>query len=96
MSAAVIMRQQVSVHERQVSLRVEVFVLVPPHKIAVGHTDRAQDFLRVAFPARGDLRLLSAARPSAIKGGRLPKGRFVLVNDYRPFALGVFFRLGRV
>ena len=96
MATAVIVRQQIFLQESQVSLGVEVFGLVTPHKLAGGHADRAQNLLGVAFSARGDLRLLAAPRPSAIKRGRLPKGRFVLVNDYRPFALGVFFRLGRV
>src|SRR6266403_435387 len=68
-TTAVIMRQQVSVYERQIGLGVEVFRLVPPDKIAARHTDRSQDFLRVAFSACGNLRLLTAPRPSAIEGG---------------------------
>ena len=96
MAAAVIMGQQVSIHERQISVGVEVFGLVPPDKIAGGHADRPQDFLRVAFSARGNLRLLTAPRPSALERGRLSKGRFIFVNDHRPFALGVFFRFGWV
>ena len=67
MAAAIKMRQQFFIHERQVSFGVEVFGLVPPDKIAGGHADRPQDLLGVAFAAGGDLRLLTAARPRAIE-----------------------------
>ena len=90
MPATVEMRQQVSVEERQIGWGVEIFCWMMPHKIAGGHTDRPQDFLRVAFSARGNLRLLTAPRPSAVKRGRLPKGRFIFINDYRPFVPGAF------
>jgi hypothetical protein len=29
-----------------------------------------------------------------VKRGRLPEGSFVIKNDHRPFAFGVFFRWG--
>ena len=90
MAAAVIMRQQVFVPERQIGLRVEIFGLVTPGKIAGGHTDRAQDFLGVALSPRRDFRLLTAPRPWAIKRGRLPKGCFGFINDHRPFVAAVF------
>ena len=96
MAAAIRVRQQVSVDEGELRLRVAVFGLVPPHKIAARHTDRPQDFLGVAFSARGNLRLLAAPRPSAIQGGRLAKGRFIFKNEHRSFAPGVFFRFGWV
>jgi len=60
MAAAVKVRQQVTVHERQISLRVEVFGLVVPDKVTRRHTDRPQDFWRVALAARGNFRLLAA------------------------------------
>jgi hypothetical protein len=96
MVATIIMREQCSVDERQISLGVEVFGLVPPDEIAGGHADGPQDLLRVAFAARGNLRLLATPRPSPIKSGCLSKGRFILINDQRPFFPGVFFRLGCV
>jgi hypothetical protein len=94
MAPAVIMRQQLSVDERQISLGVEVFGLVPPEEITGRHTDRPQDFLSVAFSARGNLRLLPAPRPSPIKSRRLSKGRFILINDYRPSFRAFFLDSG--
>ena len=96
MAAAVIMWQQLFIYERQVRFGVKVFGLVPPDKIASGHTHRAQDLLGVAFAPRGNLRLLTASRPSAIERGCLPKGGFVFIDNQRPFAPGVFFRFGWV
>ena len=96
MVATVIMREQFSVDERQISLGVEVFGLVPPEEIGGGHADGPQDLLRVAFSARGNLRLLAASRPGPIKSGRLSKGRFILINDQGSFFPSVFFRFGCV
>ena len=90
MAAAVKMWQQLFIHERQIRFGVEVFGLVPPDKITGGHAHRPQNLLRVAFAPRRNLRLLTAARPSPIQRGRLPKGGFVFIDNYRPFAPGVF------
>jgi hypothetical protein len=90
MAAAVIMRQQDAIDERQVRLLIELLLLVPPNKIAGGSADRPQDLLGVSFSPRGNLRLLTAPRPSAVKGRRLPKRCFVLMNDHRAFIPGVF------
>jgi len=62
--------------------------------MAGGHTHRSQNLLGVAFAPRGNLRLLTASRPSAIKRGCLSKGGFVFINHQRSFLPGVFFRLG--
>ena len=96
MAAAIKVRQQRFVHEGQVCFSVEVFGLVPPDKIAGGDADRPQDFLGVAFAARGDFRLLPTARPGAIQRGSLAKGRLIFINNQRPFPPGVFFRFGCV
>ena len=96
MAAPVIMGQQIFIEEGQISLRIEVFSLVTPGEITAGHADRGQDFLSVAFSARGNLGLLAAPRPGAIESGRLPEGGLVFINDQRPFFPGVFFRFGWV
>jgi len=96
MARAVIMRQQLLIHERQVRFGVEVLGLVPPDKITGGHTHRPQNLLGVAFAARGNFRLLTAARPSPIKRWGLSKGGFVFINDQRAFTPSVFFRFGWV
>src|SRR5882757_8288877 len=96
MAAAVIMRQQDAIDERQIRLGVEVLLLVSPNKIAGGNADRPQDLLGVSFSPRGNLRLLTAPRPSAVKGRRLPKRCFVLINDHRAFIPGFFFKLGEI
>ena len=96
MAPAVKMWQQLFIHERQIGFGVEVFGLVPPDKITGGHTHRAQNLLGVAFAPRGNLRLLTASRPSSIKRGRLPKGGFVFIDNQRAFTPGVFFRFGWV
>jgi len=46
----------------------------------------------VSFSSRGNLWLLTAPRPGAVKGRRPPKRCFVLINDHRAFIPGVFFR----
>lgn len=96
MAATIIMWQQLFIHERQVRFGVEILGLVPPDKITGGHAHRPQNLLGVAFASRGNLRLLTAARPSPIKRGRLPKGGFVFVDNQRAFTPGVFFRFGWV
>lgn len=85
------MREQVALDEGELRLGIAGFGLMPPPQSAARHTDRPQNFLRVAFAALGILGLRTASRPSAIQGRRLTKGRFSLINDQRPFAPGVFF-----
>jgi len=96
MAAAVVMWQQLFIHKRQVRFGVEILGLVSPDKIAGGHTHRPKNLLGVAFAPRGNLRLLTAARPSPIKRGRLSKRGFVFINNQRAFIPGVFFRFGWV
>jgi hypothetical protein len=44
--------------------------------------------------AGGNLRLGVQPRPGLVQGRALAEGCLVFVNDYGPFALGFFLRLG--
>jgi hypothetical protein len=61
-------------------LSVEIFGLMTPHKIASGHIDRAQYFLRIAFSARGNLQMLAAPLPG-IKPVELGNEAFRALGD---------------
>jgi hypothetical protein len=50
--------------------------------------------LGIALAAGGDLRLGVHPSPGLVQGRAWAEGRLVLVNDYAPFALGFFLRLG--
>src|SRR6202008_3319636 len=60
----------------------------------VVQTDGSENLLRVALPARGNLRLTSAPGPGRMQGGSLPKRSLIFENHHRPFDLGVFLDSG--
>jgi len=78
------------VQELAVGFGIEVFGLVVVGKVTTGQSHRSQDFLRVPFAARGDLRLGMARGPSLMQRGTLPERGFVFENDYPAFGLGFF------
>ena len=57
-------------------------------------SDGAENLLRIPRSLGWNRRLGVFPRPGLVEGGRLAKRGFVLMNDDRPFYLGVFFRLG--
>src|SRR5436190_18707671 len=82
------------INKRQVSFPLEIVLLVQIGKLGVVQPDRTEHFLRVPFSASGNLGLTTASSPGGMERGRLPKRGFVLENNHRPFAFGVFFRFG--
>ena len=82
------------VQESHLSLGIEIFGLMPIDKFPLAQAHRAENLLRVAFAPGRDSRLAMPKRTSLMQRWTLPKGRFVLVNDYRAFGLGFFSRFG--
>lgn len=77
-----------------IALGIEVFGLVPAGKLSVRQGHRPENLLGIALAAGGDLRLGVHPSPGLVQGRAWAEGRLVLVNDYAPFALGFFLRLG--
>lgn len=82
------------VQELAVGFGIEVFGLVPVGKLSAHQRHRTEDLLSVALASRGDLRLRVQRGPGPMQGRTLSEGSLVLINDYTPFGLGFFFRLG--
>lgn len=94
MAATVKSWNQYLIDESQIRLPLEIIQLVQINEFCRVETHRSKNFLRIALSTSGDLRLEAPARPGRMQGRRLTKGGFVFKNDHRPFAFGVFFRLG--
>src|SRR4051812_28646204 len=86
--------QQHLIDKGQIGFPLKIVFLMQIGEFGVVQANRSKDFLGMAFAAGRNLRLLAPSRPSGVESGRLAKGSFVLENDHRPFALGVFFSLG--
>jgi hypothetical protein len=96
MASPVKSRQQNLFQKIDVRLGVEIFLLVAINELAAGDVDAAQNLLRVALAARGDLRLRTQRRPGLVQRRRLAERGLVLVDDYRPFGAGFFLMFGYV
>jgi len=93
--AAFVKRRQENLLQKiDIIVGVEVLGLMSVGEPALIQGDGAQDLLRVALAAGGDLRLRTDRRPGLVQRGRLPKGGFVLVNDYGLLLPAFFLRLG--
>jgi hypothetical protein len=87
-------RQQDLIQKGHIGLPLEIILLVEIDELCGVQAHRAKDFLRVPLALAGNLRLAGHPRPGGIEGGRLAERRFVLKDDYRPFAAGFFLRRG--
>ena len=86
--------QEHLLHKGQIGFPRKISFLVQLGEVRVVQAHRAEDFLGVAFPARGNLRLAAPARPGGVERRCLAEGGFVFEHDPRSFVWGVFFRFG--
>ena len=94
MASPIIGRQNDLLDKSLISQAVEILGLMPVGKLGTLQTDGPENLLRVAFPPGGDFRPTVLRSPGLMQSRALAKRGFVHIDDYGPFGLGVFLRLG--
>jgi hypothetical protein len=82
------------IQKGHIGFPLKIVLLMKVDELGGVHPHGAKNLLRVALAPGRDVRLAGHASPGGVQGRRLAKGRFILKNNYRPFAPGFFLRLG--